>query len=162
MKEHSDEDIARLYQAVQLTRPLLRHITAGVEAKLQATGLSVGQRAILEGLLLTGTTGLPELTAYLQLKRQFIHKMLGEVIETGLVEGIAHPTRKNGQHYRLSKSGEGLIRQIRDREVEAMRRFASQCSPEEIRAYAKLQSRLNDFFADMAMAPNAHDGREAE
>ncbi len=60
-----------LYQGIQTTRPLLRHITAAVEKKLEGTGVTVGQRAVLEVLLNNPEQTAPEITATLQLKRQF-------------------------------------------------------------------------------------------
>ncbi|RED52275.1 DNA-binding MarR family transcriptional regulator [Aestuariispira insulae] len=142
--------IEPLYQAVQQTRPLLRHITGAVEAGLDETGLTVGLRAILEGLLLTGEASLPELTARLQLKRQFVHKMLGEGQEKSLVEALPHPRRKNGHHYRLSPQGRNLIEEIRARELRAMATFAQGFSSREIAAFIRVQAALNGFFRDMA------------
>ena len=149
----------RLYAGVQLTRPLLRHITAAVEAGLKTAGISVGMRAVLEALL-DGEASLPELTGALALKRQFIHRMLHEAQQSDLVSSRPHPTRKNGFLYRLTPAGSSCIETVRGAELERMRMFLSQQRPEDVQAFLRVQASLNQFFQTLAGGEtwNSHDG----
>lgn len=151
MSKADEQTVQALYRSVQLTRPLLRHITAAVEATLASTGISVGQRAILEGLLLAGQDcSLPDLTARLQLKRQFVHKMLGAGTAAGWIRTHPHPTRKNGHHYQLTENGRRAIQSIRAAEIVAVAKFSENVDPADLDSFIRVQAALNRFFADMA------------
>lgn len=134
----------KLYAGVQLTRPLLRNITARVEADLTGTGVSVGQRAILEVLLLTEKATAPEITSMLQVKRQFVARELKELVQNGRVTTTPNPRHRRSVYYRLTEDSRKTISDIRRREMEQFSEFASRFGPEEIDAYLKIQQALND------------------
>ncbi len=137
-----------LYAGVQLTRPLLRNITARVEADLASSGITVGQRAILEALLSRPSATAPELTALLQLKRQFVARELKELLAKGMVCTEANARHSRSHYYRLTDQSRHVIEQIRDREMAEFARFAARFTPEEIAAYLKIQTALNAALSD--------------
>ncbi|MEM1130190.1 MAG: MarR family transcriptional regulator [Pseudomonadota bacterium] len=133
-----------LYEGVQLTRPLLRNITARVEADLEGTGVSVGQRAILEVLLAVGEAAAPEITRLLDVSRQFVGRELKLMLASEMVATTANPKHRSSHKYRLTVKSRRVIEAIRDREKAEFRKFAEQFTPSEIEGYYKIQKALND------------------
>lgn len=149
MSKNSASKEQRLYDAIQMTRPLLRHITAAVDSLSLAQGISVGERAILEGLLGEGPMTAPQLTQKLQLKRQFVARILAEVKARGLVVVKPNPGHKRSVFYTLSETGQSRITAIRGREMDRVKEFCRQFKDQEIEAYYNLQSSLTDWFAEL-------------
>ena len=139
--------VEKLYLGVQLTRPLMRNITARVEADLSGTGISVGQRAILEVLLMCGQATAPDLTSVLQLKRQYVARELKELHRNGMVETIRNPGHKTSHFYSMTGEAKSTILSIRERETEKFAEFANRFTPQEIDAFYRVQTALNDEMA---------------
>ncbi len=140
----------QLYQAVQATRPLLRNITAAVEQGSQRKGVTVGQRALLEGLSLSPGATAQLLCAELQLKRQYVSRILKELMGAQLIESQPNPKRAGTYCYRLSPAGEETITAIRADEMAKLTRFAQDFSASELVAYHKVQLALTRYFAELA------------
>lgn len=146
----SDPDLTpadKLYRGAQLTRPLLRNITARVDADLAGTGVTVGQRAILEALLHADQATAPELTALLDMKRQFVARELKQLLRSGMVETRDNPRHRRSVFYRLTATSRATITAIRQREVARFTEFAKGFSKAEIDAYLRIQQALNDAFS---------------
>jgi len=136
--------VQKLYVGVQLINPLLRSITLRVEADLHGTGISVGQRAILDVLLTKKKATAPEITRILQLKRQFVGRELKELIQNEMVQSEPNPEHKRAHFHSLTKKSEAVIREIRAREMEEFTAFANRFTPEEIDAFYRIQKTLNE------------------
>lgn len=130
-----------------MTRPLLRNITARLEADLQGTGITVGQRAIMEALLACGSATAPELTAHLQISRQLTGRLLKEMTEGGMLLTAPNPRHRTSCYYRLSEVSRCRIEALRAREMKDIAAFAERFTPEEIRAFRTVQQALNDAFS---------------
>lgn len=150
MSKDPTEFEGRFFAAVQLTRPLLRHITGAVEAGLRRWDISVVQRAILEALLFRPGSSLPVLTEILQLKRQFIHRILQEVTEAGLAAATPNPARRGASLYWLTEKGEQAIRAIRAGELEQLEIFLAGHPAPDIEAFIRVQSALARYFQGLA------------
>ncbi len=137
---------ALLYRGIQTTRPLLRHITAAVEKKLEGTGVTIGQRAVLEALLETPGQTAPQITRALQQKRQFTQRMLAELQAGGLVHAQPNPAHARAHLYVLTEAGMAAITAIRDEEAALVAAFVRSTPAEDIEAFARVQTRLNDVF----------------
>lgn len=146
----TEESQRLLYQAVQATRPLLRHITSTVEAGLEKHNISVGQRAVMEVLLEQPLSTAPELTRYLDLKRQFVARMIGELEQKALIASVPNPSHKRAHRYQLTKAGETAIRDIRQSETETLSEFLGAFSASDIATHHKIQTALVTFFANQA------------
>ncbi len=136
--------VEKLYLGVQLTRPLLRNITARVETDLSGTGISVGQRAILEVLLVLDQATAPDITSALQLKRQYVARELQELIRNGLVESTPNPSHKTSHFYSMTGKARGTILGIRKLETQNFAEFARRFEPEDIDAFYRVQVALNE------------------
>ncbi|WP_108862056.1 MarR family winged helix-turn-helix transcriptional regulator [Ruegeria sp. Alg231-54] len=135
-----------LYAGIQLTRPLLRNITARVEADLDGTGISVGERAILEVLLAVQQATAPEITQILQVKRQLVGRLLKDLVARGLLKSIPNPQHRTSNFYRLTEQSKAVIETIRATEMARMAQFVERFTEEEIRAYFEVQSTINDVM----------------
>jgi DNA-binding MarR family transcriptional regulator len=133
----------QLYAGIQLTRPLLRHITARVEADLAGSGVSVGQRAILEVLLAVERASAPQITEMLDVTRQFVGREIKALLEKGFVVGSVNPSHRTSRYYHLTEESRGIIEGIRAREMAAFEEVATRFTRDEIAAYYKVQSALN-------------------
>ncbi len=136
-----------LYRAIQLTRPLLRRISAYVEQELTDTGVSVGQRAVLEVLYNQGPLTAPQLTRMLELKRQFVARMLSEASDAGLVEQLPNPDHARAHMHVLTDAGRAAIETIRDHEMTRLSELEKQFSADEIEAHFKVQQKLISWFS---------------
>lgn len=145
--EKEPTTVEKLYMGVQLTRPLLRNITARVEADLEGTGVSVGQRAILDVLLLRGKATAPEITQILQLKRQYVGRELKELIKNGLVQADLNPMHKTARIHCLTPESKKIIQEIRQRETESFAVFAHRFTAGEIDGFYRIQMALNEEFS---------------
>lgn len=150
MQEKHPTPAEDLYAGIQMTRPLLRNITARLEADLAGSGISVGQRAILEVLLACGRATAPELTSALQISRQLTGRLLKEMTEDGMLVSEANPRHRSSRYYRLTDESRTKIQALRKREMEDIAGFAAGFAPEEIRAFRKIQQALNDAFSSGA------------
>ena len=139
--------VEKLYLGVQLTRPLLRNITARVEADLAETGISVGQRAILEVLLAIKQASAPDITKALQLKRQYVARELQELSRKGMVISSPNPHHKTSHLYSMTDQTRDVILKIRERETEKFAEFSSRFAPEDIDAFYRVQTALNEEMA---------------
>lgn len=151
MTHPNETSLTQLYDAIQLMRPLLRHITATVETTLHATGISVGERAILEAISQLHRSTAPNLTEHLQLKRQFVARILTELSAKSLIISSPNEAHKRSPIYELSPKGVGIIANIRKKEMAMLKEFSAQFSDQEIQAHHKMQRALNMWFADLAV-----------
>lgn len=137
----------QLYAGITLTRPLLRNITARVEQDLQGTGITVGQRAILEALLALGQATAPEITDALDVTRQFVGRELKAMLEDGKVETVENPRHRASKYYRLTAEARAAIDAIRVREMAEIAAFSKGFTAEEIGGFYKILTTLNREFA---------------
>ncbi len=150
-----------LYETVQMTRPLLRHITAAMEAGLAGTGVSAGMRALLEVIHRNGPMTVPEMTERLQLKRQFVHKTAVDAVDAGFLEAMPNPAHKRAHFFAITARGRAAVIRIRDQETRWLRDFLRQFPREDIEAHSRIQKALNLFFAGVAAGdPEAAAGTD--
>lgn len=139
-----------LYEAVQITRPLMRHIAAALEAGMADTGISTGMRAILEVVHRNGPMTVPEMTERLQLKRQFVHRMVSDAVGCGLLEALPNPAHKRAHYFCVTPAGRTVVVRIRDAEKQRLRAFLKEVPAADIEAHARIQKALNLFFAGVS------------
>lgn len=154
MTTHHDDtepnggSIKAFYTAVRLTRPLLRHISASVDAGSRIHGVTVGQRAVLEALYDGGLLAGPELVAALALKKQFVFRMLAETDAAGLTTRKPNPNRARAYLHGLTDQGRAALSPIRAGELTRLRAFVATQDHRDIAAWSTIQERLNAFFAE--------------
>lgn len=139
--------VEKLYAGVQLTRPLLRNITARLETDLSGTGISVGQRAILEVLLVLTQATAPDITNVLQVKRQYVGREIKLLLRNGMLETTPNPNHKTSHFYSMTEKARIAIVNIRERETANFAAFASCFTHEDIDAFYRVQMALNEALA---------------
>ncbi|WP_193758319.1 MarR family winged helix-turn-helix transcriptional regulator [Pseudovibrio sp. Ad26] len=142
-----------LYEGIQITRPLLRHITNAVDVASQKHGVSVGERAILEALLNSRVPmTAPALTERLDLKRQFVARVLTACKAAGFVETQDNPAHMRSHYYVLSSKGREAITAIRQAELSILEELLQNLSADEVRAHLKVQRALLGCFSSLAQS----------
>jgi DNA-binding MarR family transcriptional regulator len=94
------------------------------------------------------------------LKRQFIHRVLQEVITSGMVASSPSPSRRGARIYRLSPRGEEAIRTIRAEELDKLRVFLAGHPEADIDAFIRVQAALDRYFHGLAQGEYL-EGEEA-
>ncbi|GHB48238.1 hypothetical protein GCM10007094_41830 [Pseudovibrio japonicus] len=142
-----------LYEGIQITRPLLRHITNAVDVGAQRYGVSVGERAILEALLNSEEPlTAPAITERLDLKRQFVARILSACKNAGFVEAQANPAHIRSHFYALTDKGRDAITAIRQAEILRVEELLQSLSADEVRAHLKVQRALLACFSSLAQS----------
>lgn len=155
MENKPNPHTEKLYRSIQLTRPLLRHISAYVEQELGDSSVTVGQRAVLEVLYTDGAMTAPQLTQKLELKRQFVGRMLAEATDAGLVTQQANPEHARAHFHVLTDAGHGAIARIREHEMQKLSELEALFTVEEIDTHFRIQAAMNRWFADRLTANRA-------
>ncbi|SDR39589.1 MarR family winged helix-turn-helix transcriptional regulator [Pseudovibrio sp. Tun.PSC04-5.I4] len=137
-----------LYESIQITRPLLRHITNAVEAASLKVGVSVGERAVLE-VLYNSEDALtaPQMTELLDLKRQFVARVLATSKAKSFVEEKLNPTHKRAHYHQLTEAGRAAIAEICGAELRVLKSLLQRLSADEVIAHLKVQKALLQCFS---------------
>ncbi|WP_414896739.1 MarR family winged helix-turn-helix transcriptional regulator [Rhodovulum sp. YEN HP10] len=122
-----------------------------MERDLQGTGITVGQRAILETLSEAKSATAPMLTDWLDMKRQFVARELKALLEAGMIEKTPNPDRARSFLYRLTAESSELIGAIREREIRSFAAFSDQFTEDELLAFRKIMEAL---YANMLTEEN--------
>lgn len=131
-----------LYAGLRLVRPLLRRITARLERDLRGTGISVGQRAILEALHEASRATAPMLTERLDMKRQFVARELKVLLKEGMIAKTANPDHARSFFYQLTPRSAEVIGAVLEREKQAFAAFSARFTEAEISAFRKIMEAL--------------------
>ncbi len=130
MTSHTEE----LYDVIQLVRPLYKVLEATVALELTETGVTISQRAVLEQLLDHGTQTVPTIGRSLILPRQFIQKIVNELLERGYIERQKNAAHKRSALLVLTPEGKAIISQIKDRETAVMDPISTQIDHDDLKA----------------------------
>jgi DNA-binding MarR family transcriptional regulator len=117
-------DPARLYDLIRLVRPVYLTLYRAVDAGLAGSGLTVGERAILEMLHDGGPAPVPELAGRLDLERQPIQRTVDGLRARGLVERGDNPRHRRSLQIRLTAGGTRAIVRVLEREAVQLARVA--------------------------------------
>lgn len=137
----------KLYTLIQLLRPLVKHLTRAVEIELAGTGLSVGQRAVLEWIAIHQTRTAPQLAAHLDVKRQSIQPVLDDMVVHGWIQRLANPNHKRSWRYGLTPEGQRRIHQVRAVEDANLDAMGDDFHLRDIDAAIRVLETLTDKFS---------------
>ncbi|MBV7392940.1 MarR family winged helix-turn-helix transcriptional regulator [Mameliella sediminis] len=121
-----------LYEIVWTSRPLMQAAEASVEQGLVGTGLTVRMRAVLEVLSAHGDLTVPDIAAWLEIKRQYVQLMVNETLASGFTEQHPNPRHKRSPLLRLTDSGRYVIASAMSKELELMEQIGADLAEEEI------------------------------
>ncbi len=86
---------ATLYRLLRQIRPTYRALVRVLEGHLASTGMTRPMRAVLELLVEQGALTVPQLARALAVRRQFVQRVVNELVADGLAE-----RRTNSAHRR--------------------------------------------------------------
>ncbi|MEM7123378.1 MAG: MarR family transcriptional regulator [Pseudomonadota bacterium] len=135
-----------LYDLIRLVRPLYKTLEASVALELAPTGLSVSQRAILELVLDHGSLTVPALARHLIAPRQFIQRIVNELLAMGLVERQRNAAHKRSVLIALTPTGSAAIASVKQREAAVMEPIARDLDAADIETARAVMAAVTEAF----------------
>ncbi|GAA4618265.1 MarR family winged helix-turn-helix transcriptional regulator [Saccharopolyspora hordei] len=123
----------RLAEVYAVLGPLYRRVARLVEHDSPRNGLSIGVRAVLERLEMTGTAEtVPQIARALELSRQFVQRMVNDALAQDFVALEPNPAHRRSPLVALTDAGRAAINAVQRREHEAMGRVGGDLTDAEI------------------------------
>ena len=94
---------------------------------------SAPHRALLRNLIEIGPRTVPQLAGLRSVSRQFVQKLVNQLLKEGLVEYIDNPAHKRSKLVRITPRGYAAYRAMRDREAPAGKALADGLSKSDLR-----------------------------
>ncbi|MGC9369213.1 MAG: MarR family winged helix-turn-helix transcriptional regulator [Paracoccaceae bacterium] len=132
----------RLARFMWFSRPLMQRVEEMVRDGLEGSGLTVRMRAVLEVLDAKGALSVPDIGRELHIQRQYVQKMVNEVITAGLAEKQPNPKHRSSPLIALTPRGGAVIRDVLEMEHSKAERLAERFSDEEVEIALRVASRL--------------------
>lgn len=141
MTETSDKEI---YQIIWLIRRLFRTLAQKSSQHLEAFGISVADRAVLEFLYPDKKLSVPEIAERYKISRQHVQVTVNGLLELGLVETQENPRHKRSAHIILNDKGRALFGTVLKKDEEAIKQLFSHLDENDIQITRNtLQTLLN-------------------
>jgi DNA-binding MarR family transcriptional regulator len=137
----------RLYDFIRQVRPLYRTLYRAVDRALAGSGLTVGDRAVLECLHDHGSQTVPEIAAQLDLERQPVQRIVDGLVDAELVERRPNPRSLKSHKIVLTLSGERNINHVIEQEGKSLRRVAKCVDPRELEIAIKVVAQVVKGFS---------------
>lgn len=125
------ERLAEIYLVVG---PLYRRVLNQVEQDRAVTGVTAGERAVLDMLRRNGPMTVPAMARSQELSRQFVQRMVNSALEAGLVTAIDNPAHRRSSLIRLTPTGREAIETVVRREHRLLREAARGLTEPQIEA----------------------------
>lgn len=134
--------VNELYGVIRRVRPLFRALVTAVEYELRDSAVSVPMRGVLETLQDGGRQTVPQIARELDVKRQFVQRLVDEAIACGLVRHVDNPMHKRSSLFELTREGSRTFAAIRRRENRIIRRASGELSSADVAATNRVLSRM--------------------
>ena len=122
---------------------------------------SAPHRALLRNLIEMGPRTVPQLAGLRSVSRQFVQKLVNQLLKEGLVEYVDNPAHKRSRLVRITPRGYALYRAMRDREAPAGKWLADGLSKSDLRTALEVVSSLELKVAGYSASPQAESVPEA-
>lgn len=142
----------RLHRVVRLIRPIHLNISRTFDRLLDASGLSLAQRAVLELLIDGGPRTVPDAARALSMKRQFVQRIVADLLDAGLVERGKAPERPRAHLYAASASGQSAYATVHARELALLREHLGDINTTEVIVTMRVLNRLAACFEALGAA----------
>lgn len=127
---------------------------------------SAPHRALLRNLIEMGPRTVPQLASLRSVSRQFIQKLVNQLLKEGMVEYIDNPAHKRSRLVRIAPRGYAAYRAMRDREAPAGKWLAGGFSKSDLRTALDVLNSLEAKAAGYTVAggnePAGEAGEEAD
>lgn len=116
---------------------------------------SAPHRALLRNLIEMGPRTVPQLASLRSVSRQFIQKLVNQLLKEGMVEYIDNPAHKRSRLVRIAPRGYAAYRAMRDRETPAGKWLAGGLSKSDLRTALDVLSAIEAKATGYTVAENA-------
>jgi DNA-binding MarR family transcriptional regulator len=143
----------RLAEVYLVVGPLYRRVLRAVERDAPVSGISAGERAVLDLLSRHGPMTVPQMGRAQSLSRQFVQRMVNAALAAGHVEMVDNPAHRRSRLARLTAGGKATIDAVAAREHDLLRQVGGDLTGAEVRACLRVLDRmlaaLDDIDADI-------------
>lgn len=122
---------------------------------------SAPHRALLRNLIEMGPRTVPQLASLRSVSRQFIQKLVNQLLKEGMVEYIDNPAHKRSRLVRIAPRGYAAYRAMRDRETPAGKWLAGGLSKSDLRTALDVLTSLEAKAAGYTVAGRGEPAGEA-
>lgn len=141
---HTREAVDNLINEVRLFYNRIVRVGEALHADASVT---LGMRAVLEYLLESGPTTVPDIARSRSVTRQHIQTLVNGLLETGLVSLEENPKHKRSSLAVLTADGKRVIERMREREGRLFDALEFPATPKEIRAATTTLKKIRGAFA---------------
>jgi DNA-binding MarR family transcriptional regulator len=138
VSEPQKADVEALADVYLVLGPLYRRVLRAVEDDRPNSGVTAGERAVLDMLRRQGVMTVPEMAREQDLSRQFVQRMVNSAADSGYVEAVENPAHRRSPLLRLTAAGRGAIEALVDRENESLRAAAEGLTRGDVDACLKV------------------------
>ncbi|WP_238783440.1 MarR family winged helix-turn-helix transcriptional regulator [Streptomyces monomycini] len=146
------------YEVIRRLWPLHRTVVRAVERELAGTGLTAGQRALLDTLRTHGPRTVPELARALDLDRQPVQRWVNHAADLGFLEAVPNPAHRRSPLIRLTPEGTEVTSALRQSEAAGLRRVLAGVPAADVATALHVLDRLGEDFRALARDEPAHPG----
>lgn len=143
----------RLAEVYLVVGPLYRRVLRIVERDAPVSGISAGERAVLDLLARNGPMTVPQMGRAQSLSRQFVQRMVNAALAAGRVETVDNPAHRRSRLVRLTGAGRATIDAVTAREHDLLRQVGGDLTGREVGACVRVLERmlaaLDDVDADI-------------
>jgi DNA-binding MarR family transcriptional regulator len=123
---------AHLRTVLELLPNAFHRVAAAGDIIHARLGLSSGMRGILLSLAQTGPLSVSKLAAMRPVSRQFVQKLVDEMVTSGWVEALPNPSHKRSPLIALTSKGRAAVGQVQSAELPQLALLADGFSAEEL------------------------------
>jgi DNA-binding MarR family transcriptional regulator len=109
---------------------------------------SMGQRNLLLSLLHRGPQTVPQMAQARGVSRQYIQKLVNQLIKEKLVEPVANPAHRRSPLIRLTPNGRDSLLVMLKQEVEIVREMVIDIPVEKLRETAEMLRTIREWQKD--------------
>ncbi|MFI2235053.1 MarR family winged helix-turn-helix transcriptional regulator [Streptomyces chrestomyceticus] len=146
------------YEVIRRLWPLHRTVVRAVERELAGTGLTAGQRALLDTLRTHGPRTVPELARALELDRQPVQRWVNHATGLGLLEAAPNPAHRRSPLIRLTPEGAEVTSALQRSEAAGLRRVLAGVPAADVATALHVLDRLGEDFRALARDDEARSG----
>lgn len=114
-------------------------------------GLGSGMRGLLLSLEYAGPTSVSKLAAMRPVSRQFVQRLVDELLAGGWVEAISNPQHKRSPLIRLAAKGSAAIAAMQAAEEPYLKALSEGLNPDDLAAAARILSTIAERISPDAL-----------
>ncbi len=150
-----------LYAVLGQIRQVFHRLGAATDALHAGSTISASQRGVLESLHMGGAQTVPQMARARPVSRQFIQRLVNDLIDRKLVRVDPNPAHQRSSLIRLTEQGEEAFLALRTRECSALARVAERIDASDLAACSKLLCQLTEALGEPPRFEDApRDGME--